>query len=340
VKVSLVSTVLNARPHIEGFLESVRRQARQPDEVILVDGGSSDGTLEVVRAEPGILALSEPKANISRGRNVGIRAAAHDVIAITDADCVLAPDWLERLLRPLADGADVSAGFYEPVAPAPWQVFATASIPDADEVRPGWMPSSRSLAFRREAFEAAGGYPEWLEVGEDMYLNHRLLATGARMELATDAVVYWRARPSLGATWRQYARYAQGDALGGMYPERHLARFVAYGAVAVMVASRNRWLLACAALAAMARAARPIRRARRRLPPASPERWTALAGVPAAMAFIDVAKMAGSLRGLARRAGYRPSSRAAFSTRMFRLASFGRPSASNSWNHRSSEMKG
>ena len=74
------------------------------------------------------------------------------------------------------------------------------------------MPSARSIAFRRSAYLAAGGYPVWLDVGEDMYLNHRFLASGARMELAPTAVVSWRVRPSLRATWRQYAGYAAGDA--------------------------------------------------------------------------------------------------------------------------------
>ena len=60
------------------------------------------------------------------------------------------------------------------------------------------MPSARSIAFRREVFEAAGGYPEWLAVGEDMYLNHRMLSGGAHMERALDAVTYWRVRPTVG----------------------------------------------------------------------------------------------------------------------------------------------
>jgi glycosyltransferase involved in cell wall biosynthesis len=305
VKVSVISTVRDARPHIEEFLASLRGQTRQPDEVIVVDGGSTDGTLDVLRAEPLIVALSQPGANIARGRNVAIRAAAHEVIAVTDADCVLAPDWLERLLRPLVAGADVAAGFYEPIASAPWQVWATASVPEAHEVRPGWMASSRSLAFRREAYEVAGGYPEWLEIGEDMYLNHRFVATGARTALATDAVVYWRARPTLGATWRQYVRYAEGDALAGMYPARHIVRFVAYAAAAGAAASRNRWALAVVAVTGGAHAARPIRRARRRSAAGSNERLAALAGVPAMMAFIDSAKMWGYLRGLTRRAASR-----------------------------------
>ena len=90
------------------------------------------------------------------------------------------------------------------------------------------MPSSRSVAFRREAYEAAGGYPEWLDVGEDMYLDLRLREQGARMTLVRDAVTQWRPRPTPEATWKQYAGYATGDALGGMWPKRHALRFAVY----------------------------------------------------------------------------------------------------------------
>jgi glycosyltransferase involved in cell wall biosynthesis len=304
VKVSLVATVKDAHPAVERWLASVRRQSRPPDEVVVVDGGSTDATVRSLRAVPGVTVLEAPGSNIATGRNLAVRAAAHDVVAVSDGDCELADDWLERLLRPIEAGADVAAGFYRPLARGAWQVFATSHIPDAEEVGQGWMPSSRSLAFRRAAFEAAGGYPEWLAIGEDMYLNHRWRDLGARIEPAVDAVVWWPPRPSVAATWRQYVRYAEGDAVAGMYPERHAARFAAYGLLLGAALARRRRLLALLAAAGALYVRRPVGRARRRLPPGSPARLAALAGVPAAMAFLDAAKMAGYLRGLARRGAF------------------------------------
>jgi glycosyltransferase involved in cell wall biosynthesis len=304
VKVSLVATVRNAHPAVERWLESVRRQTRPPDEVVVVDGGSTDGTLAALRAAPDITVVEAPGANIARGRNLAVRAAAHDVIAVSDGDCVLAEDWLERILRPIEAGGLAAAGFYRPLAGDPWQVFATSHLPDAEEVGRGWMPSSRSLAFRREAFEAAGGYPEWLAIGEDMYLNHRWRDLGIRIERAVDAVVWWPPRPTPAATWRQYAGYAEGDAMAGMYPERHAVRFAAYGLLLAALLGRRPRLLAMLAAAGALYVRRPVGRARRRLPPGSPARLAAPLGVPAAIAFLDAAKMAGYLRGL--RARRRP----------------------------------
>ncbi len=298
-----MTTVLNAGPFIGEFLDSVRSQIRPPDEVVVVDGGSTDGTWEALRDAPGIVAISEPGANIATGRNAAIRAATHDVIAVTDADCVLAPDWLERILTPLERGAAVSAGFYRPLDPSLFEVYASAvSMPEPDELRPGWLPSSRSIAFQRDAWESAGGYPEWLDVGEDMYFDHRLVGAGIRMELAPDAVTYFRVRPDLPSTWRRFARYAEGDAIAGMYRERHLLRFAVYALGLAAVASRRGWVLGPVAVGAAAYAARPVRRAWRRLPPdRRTERLGAIVAVPALMALVDIAKMWGYVTGLVRR---------------------------------------
>lgn len=301
MKVSLVTTVKDAAEAIGPFLESLAAQARQPDEVVVVDGGSTDGTVERLREAGGILLLEEPGANIARGRNLAIAAATHDVIAVTDADCVLEPEWLERLLVPLEDGADVAMGFYRPIAdgflPA---CMAAVNLPDADEIDPArFLPSARSVAFRREAIEAAGGYPEWLDIGEDMYVNHRWRELGMDLRFAPDAVVRWRLRGTLRETWTQYYRYARGDAMAGMFPERHALRFAVYGGALAAWGSRGGVRKLAAAAAGLAYAARPLRRAMRRFDDPI-ERAAALVSVPALMAFVDAAKMAGYLAGLPR----------------------------------------
>ena len=103
------------------------------------------------------------------------------------------------------------------------------------------MPSARSVAFRRDAIEAAGMYPAWLDIGEDMWVNHRWRELGLDMRFAPDAIARWRLRPTLRATWIQYFRYARGDALAGMHPERHAVRIAAYAGLAAALASRRRW---------------------------------------------------------------------------------------------------
>ncbi len=302
VKVSLVATVKDAAGALREFLDSVAAQTRPPDEVVIADGGSTDGTLEELRRADGITVVEEPGANIARGRNVAVAAATHDVIAVSDADCVLDPGWLEALTAAIERGADVAMGVSMPLTTTFFQdVAAAIAVPDPSELREErFMPSSRSVAFRREALLAAGGYPEWLAIGEDMYLDHRWRDAGVRMELVPEAVVHWRARDDLAAHWRQYAAYARGDAEAGMHPHRHALRFAVYGGLAAALLARRRRGLALAGAGGAAYAARPVARALRRLP-GTRERVLAMAAVPALMAFTDAAKMAGYLQGLAAR---------------------------------------
>jgi glycosyltransferase involved in cell wall biosynthesis len=302
VKVSLISTVKDASAHIEEFLGSIAAQTRAPDEVIVVDGGSTDGTLDLLRrgGDGVVTVIEERGANISRGRNLAIAAATHDVIAVSDADCVLDPDWLERILEPIAAGADVSMGFYRPIADGFLQeCLASVNLAiDASEIDPGrFMPSGRSVAFVRGSIEAAGGYPEWLAIGEDMWVSHRWRQLGLDMRFAPGAVARWRLRPTLRSTWTQYFRYARGDAQAGMFPERHALRFGVYAGATAAFASQRRWPKALAVAGAAAYARGRVRRAWRRMPDPR-ERVAAAIVVPALMGWIDTAKLAGYAVGL------------------------------------------
>lgn len=303
MKISLIATVKDAGLHVGPFLDSVRAQTRLPDEIVIVDGGSTDGTVEALRAAQDVILIEEPGANIARGRNLAVRAATHDAIAVSDADCVLAPDWLANLERALEDGAEVASGFYRPLASSLFEACSAAvSLKEAHEVDGDrFLPSSRSVAFRREAYDKAGGYPEWLDIGEDMYLNHRLREDGVRMDFVPEAVAYWRVRPTPAATWRQYYRYAEGDALAGMHPTRHTIRFAVYGLAAVALLGRGPRLRRTLGLAAGMYAAPRIRRAWRLLPNRARDRMAAAAAVPALMLLADAAKMAGYLAGRRRR---------------------------------------
>src|SRR5436853_199224 len=178
------------------------------------------------------------------------------------------------------------------------KVSLIATVRNADE--PTFMPSARSVAFRREAIDAVGGYPEWLPIGEDMWVNHRWRERGFAMRMAPDAVASWHPRGSLGAIWTQYVRYARGDGQAGMYPERHALRFAVYTGLVTALASRRTWPKLLAAAGAVAYARTPITRARVRLTEPR-DRALAVVAVPALLAFTDVAKMCGYALGLADR---------------------------------------
>src|SRR5689334_20070103 len=101
-RVSLVVPVRDEAETISVLLSSIERQTRRPDEVIIVDGGSKDGTPDLVRGlvgdDRGIQIVEAGAATPGRGRNVGWSVARNPWIAFTDAGIELDPAWLERLI--------------------------------------------------------------------------------------------------------------------------------------------------------------------------------------------------------------------------------------------------
>ncbi len=319
--VSVVVTVKDEARSIGRLLGSISVQTRAPDEVVIADGGSRDETRDLIAAwgerQPfAVCLLRVPGANISQGRNAAIRASTGEVIAVTDAGVRLDERWLETLLEPLAsDGRwaqpstvhrppSVVSGFF---VPDPQTVFeramAATVLPRLRDIRPQtFLPSSRSIAFTKAAWQAVGGYPEWLDYGEDLVFDFALRERFA-FAFAPDARVYFRPRGSPSAFFRQYYLYARGDGKAGLWPWRHALRYFTYLVAAPLLlalgfrGSRLWWLLLGAGAAAYCRT--PYRRLLPYLDGLNTrERLSALALVPLIRALGDSAKMLGYPAGV------------------------------------------
>ena len=319
---SVVTTVRNEAGSLEAWLTTLVAQLDDRDEIVVVDGGSTDGTVEILRTwsgrDPRVRLVESPGAGISEGRNIGIRAAVHDWIACTDAGCDPDPGWLHALRLAAAEGGtDLVTGVYRagPLDGPPWMLaLAAVSYPVPEELRrttvldraygrvlgrmyDAGLPTGRSVAFRRSAWAAAGGYPEELATAEDVVFGKRVVAAGAHAELAVDAAVTWDQRPTLAGNLRMFRGYGRGDGLSGdrQLIARNLARAASYtvAPAAWLLAPRTRPLLA---LGAAVYLSVPLRRA---LTGRRPVRTTAL--VPFMAAARDLAKAVGCLDGLAQR---------------------------------------
>jgi glycosyltransferase involved in cell wall biosynthesis len=251
MKVSVILTVLNEARGLPDLLDSLAAQTRPPDEVIVVDGGSSDGTLEVLdgerrRGRLPLVTLQRPGANISQGRNSAIAAARGEIIAVTDAGVRLPSSWLERLVAPLErpGGAEVAgvAGFFRPDPHTLFEVAMGATVlPELRDLDPeGFLPSSRSVAVRKSAAQTIGGYPEWLDYCEDLIFDLRLQERCGPFLFAPGARVLFRPRGDLEAFVKQYYRYARGDGKADLWRARHLVRYLTY-LVAVPLIGRLGW---------------------------------------------------------------------------------------------------
>lgn len=319
--IALIVTVLNEGDSIHHLMESILAQTRQPDELVIVDGGSADNTVAVIQSYADRLPLRvvvEPGCNISQGRNRAIAEARGDIIAITDAGVRLEADWLEQLTRPLLDDPAlmVAAGFFAADPRTRFEVaMGAAVLPLADEIDPDrFLPSSRSVAVRRAALDRAGGYPEWLDYCEDLVFDLRLRASGAPFVFVPGAVAHFRPRGSLRAYFRQYYLYARGDGKADLWRRRHAIRYATYLVAAPLLALlgwRVHWLLwSLFALGGAAYLRAPYVRlpqVMRRAPDRSAATWAyAALMIPIIRLVGDLAKMLGYPAGWRWRLRARP----------------------------------
>lgn len=295
-RTALIVTVLDEADSIDALLESIAAQTCLPDEVVIADGGSHDGTraaLERWSKRLPLRVINAPGANISRGRNLAIGATQAERIAVTDAGVRLDPDWLCHLQHKFTPETDVVSGFFTADAQSTFErALGATTLPSVDDVEPSkFLPSSRSVLFRRAAWGRVGGYPEWLDYCEDLVFDLALRRGGCRFAFASAAIAHFRPRRSLAAFFRQYFLYARGDGKAGLWPGRHAIRYATYLLALLVIARWRRWTWLLG-LGGVAYARRPY--ARLDLTGLSAnERLVAIGLVPVIRFVGDVAKMLG-----------------------------------------------
>jgi glycosyltransferase involved in cell wall biosynthesis len=219
----LVVPVRDESATIRSLLRCIEAQSRPPDEVILVDGGSIDRTPDIIReatvGDDRFRLLEIGPATPGRGRNEGIRAAAHDWVALTDAGVELDRNWLARLLVVAEQdpNADVVYGAFRPSRGSIFERLADiayVSPLESSGVGPVRSRSIASALLRRQAWADAGEFPD-LRAAEDRIFMRRLDEIGCRTAVAPEAVVLWQLQPSLGATFRRFRRYSTVNVIAG-----------------------------------------------------------------------------------------------------------------------------
>ena len=223
--VSVLLPVLDERDHITKCLESLLAQDHPPLEILVAEGGSTDGTAEllaaIASAHPSVRIITNPHRRQSYGLNLLLGLARGTIAVRADAHTTYAPDYVRRCVDVLkSSGAELVGGPMIPVGATPMERAIAAAMTSplavgrarfrhigtaglSDTV---YLGAAATTTLRRH-----GGYRHLPSgVGEDADLAQRIRRSGGRVWLDPAIRSEYRPRRSLRGLWRQFRRYGEG----------------------------------------------------------------------------------------------------------------------------------
>ncbi len=182
MKVSVVIPAYNEEKYLPKTLESINQLDRKPDEVIVIDGGSTDGTVAVAKRY-GAKPITVAHRGIGYARQKGVEHCQGDIIAFTDADTIVPHDWLTKIVETLQkpEVAAVYSGFHVPDGWFLYRFFINYIQPIVllfqHVIGLPMAPGQNTAFWKKKAIEA-GGYPEDFKIAEDLEMARRLRTVG------------------------------------------------------------------------------------------------------------------------------------------------------------------
>jgi glycosyltransferase involved in cell wall biosynthesis len=205
VTFSVIVCAYNEEGFLPACLYSLQHQTRPPDEIIVVNNASTDGTRAAAKAA-GVRVIDEPRKGLVIARESARQASTGDVLAYVDADCRAPRDWLERVAAEF-DRFDPPAAVTGPYRFYDWDVVGRTLVRIYDVVVApathflaqdilgiGAILYGGNFAVRRDVLKAIGGFDTSIEFhGEDTNLARRVAREG-RVRLLTRCYVFTSAR--------------------------------------------------------------------------------------------------------------------------------------------------
>lgn len=211
--VSLIITCKNESSNIKRVLQNILDQEFRPFELIILDAGSNDGTIQIIeeyqKAHNFIKLIVKNGVGRGEGRNIAISHAKSSIIAVTDAGCFLNKNWLKYLAQPITEeGYDVSVGNYDAYYSNDFEYFEGLQLvgKEMDTVR----VSSRSLAFKKDVWAITGGYEESVDVGEDSLFHWKFMQDDFKIKFSEKAIVSWAMPENTSELFKKFFWYGDG----------------------------------------------------------------------------------------------------------------------------------
>jgi glycosyltransferase involved in cell wall biosynthesis len=214
--ISVVIPHLNQSEMLARCLDALAAGERRPDEILVVDNGSSELPFAVCD-RPGVQLLSEAEPGPGPARNRGVAAATGDILAFIDADCLADPGWLAAADRALADpaaeilGGDVRIALRDPARLTALEAYESEYAYRMDRyiAREGFTGTG-NLVVRRTVLDAVGPFAG-LSVAEDRDWGQRATRAGHAIRFLPEMRVYHPARGSLAEIYAKWDRQIAHD---------------------------------------------------------------------------------------------------------------------------------
>ncbi len=192
MKISVIIPAYNEEKYLLTTITSLHQLLRMPDEIIVVDGSSTDKTVQIAE-KAGAKVVVVAHKGIGYARQKGLEAATGDIVAFTDADTTVPKDWLNKVEKylTLPNISCVYGTFRVPDGWWPYRFYINVLQPIFNQLY-FWigitMAPGQNMAFWREKALQVGGFPIDFKIAEDIEMVRRLKGAG-RVIFRQDLVV-------------------------------------------------------------------------------------------------------------------------------------------------------
>jgi len=218
-KLSIVIPIYNGQRTVRDTMESLKKQTFNDFEIIVVDDGSKDNTLNIVKKYADKLIINEKNSGPAVSRNKGIKAANSDLIILTDGDVILPDNWAENMYNALRENDVIMGKINIPESTFIGDSISALGFPAGGSVgfnkiwkvnKEGYTEhaSSCNMGIKKEIFEKYGYFDESFPLagGEDGEFPYRITRRGVKIKYEPNALAWHEPRTSLKSfiRWQFY----------------------------------------------------------------------------------------------------------------------------------------